>query len=196
MGEKALSTLTFPNNVQYTVRDSLAHSRIDSIMALPEGATTGDAELADLRIDTEGVTHSTAGEAVREQFKDVNNGFEIFSKTIYGMDGYPFFKPKTIETEYHKVVVSKDGCVFTHIMDRDSGNGGFIFIFDDISKIDTISFDLSSNNGSPNIMLYSVDYKQSQILFCESQVTFDKKTITPLCKERKTVLIRNIEIYI
>ena len=46
--------------------------RIDSFTSLPEGSTTGDAELIDGRVGANGKTYENIGTAIREQFKNVN----------------------------------------------------------------------------------------------------------------------------
>lgn len=48
-------------------------SRMDAFTSLEEGSTTGDAELTDIRIDFEGITHNNAGSATRNTATVLNN---------------------------------------------------------------------------------------------------------------------------
>lgn len=65
---------TIGDRVTATEADIAAQTaRIDEIVALPEGSTTGDAELMDIRVRADGVTAASSGEAVREQISVISS---------------------------------------------------------------------------------------------------------------------------
>ena len=59
--------------------EEVLKSRIDTITSLPEGSTTGDAELQDIRVKADGTTATTAGNAVREQVSELKSDLEELS---------------------------------------------------------------------------------------------------------------------
>ena len=50
---------------------TLIDSRLDILESLPAGSTTGDAEVADMRVEFNGTKKASAGEAVRDQFSNL-----------------------------------------------------------------------------------------------------------------------------
>lgn len=63
-------------NNEITSELALANARIDTFLTLPEGSTTGDAELLDGKIDYKGKTHANIGTHIRTIDRKVDDYFE------------------------------------------------------------------------------------------------------------------------
>lgn len=63
--------------------DEILKSRVDNITSLPEGSTTGDAELQDIRVKADGTIATSAGNAVREQVSELKSNLDITKNKFY-----------------------------------------------------------------------------------------------------------------
>lgn len=74
-------------------------SRMDTFTNLKEGSTTGDAELADVRVGADGTKYTSAGKAVREQVGKLNEDLThyIYKPTLEDNNKFPRAKDGNIE---------------------------------------------------------------------------------------------------
>ena len=80
-------------------QDNVLSSRIDNLSTLPEGSTTADAELADIRVGADGTTYENAGTAVRTQVSELKDDLTSVDfrlsesiteiSDVLGFDEYP-----------------------------------------------------------------------------------------------------------
>lgn len=62
----------------------LLNSKVDNLATLPEGSTTGDAELIDIRVKADGTTATSAGNAVREQVSELKSDIDELTDITIG----------------------------------------------------------------------------------------------------------------
>lgn len=92
------------NQIASDATDPIARAQIENLARLPEGSTTGDAELSDIRVGADGTQYPNAGAAVREQIKSARKNAD---EAIASLKEEKINKPK--ESDNNKIARAKKG---------------------------------------------------------------------------------------
>ena len=118
--------------------------RINSIIALPDGSTTADAELVDIRIGYNGVDHASAGDAVRA----IGHDLDTLKASL--PDYIPSNAVDGLLYENNQLwLTSKDELVGDPVtITGGSGGGGSISTVKVINNLPSASFTISKGNDA------------------------------------------------
>lgn len=161
-------------NAQLSESKNELNSRINSIIALPDGSTTADAELIDIRVDTEGNIGKSAGETVRsletlvksvfKYNKIVEDSVTIQSKSIYfNFKTGRYYKFEIYCSSTYSINLKINSDLNTIIENKTGNTLGFYFLCDNdyteivtysnpASNLQIIVYELSIDNTKIDIL--------------------------------------------
>lgn len=146
--------------------DDLLGARIDEIIALPDGSTTADAELVDIRVGANGVTYSSAGDAVRDQITmldNIINNKPLDLPAWSQNDGVAYIENLTLPkgTYTLNVNLASDYPSIDHIRMRicssASYSSGSVILTDDLPNGVASSYTFTVNSNIGSIYLYAAN---------------------------------------
>lgn len=127
---------------------NVERKRIDNLLALEDGSTTGDAELQDIRVGADGVTYGSAGTAVREQFSNVHGVLDGADNLINanrfagGVNKFNINDPRILENAFlnHSGYVEANGYGVTHPIYVKKGNAYKMPFIDSMGTNNNMAF--------------------------------------------------------
>lgn len=134
--------------------------RISNIIKLTNGSTTGDAELADIRIDSDGKTHGTAGDSIRSQVNGLKDDMTELGERL-GVG---------------RVLRTSLKCDYNEDVPIDDLTNDWVYTLGDATRIyrDTteLILDIFSKGGEGEIYLYRTDTVYERVLVFKQRYTF------------------------
>lgn len=161
------SVSALASRVSQTENDIETQSaRIDEIIALPDGSTTADAELIDIRTKADGTTANSAGDAVRTQIEATQSKIDAYHKEFalvnlenghIGWDGNVYVNTTYKHTDY----VSTENAMSIRFRNASDSEGGSYLAFYNDNHICVSVIPLYTPSGD----WFSVDVPQNATCF-------------------------------
>lgn len=200
---------TLQNNTETALNNQTSSintlsGRVDNLSTLTEGSTTGDAELADIRVGFNGVTYANAGDAVRGQCEDNNDLIhgliegELFNTEAINLDKLSVDSNYTLNkyTFHQDANASASSGYLTYIHDTSATSvtvKGKIIIR---SNITTLKIHTRLNNT--NYFFYTfTNLKAGDILYLYKTITVpatEASTIRLLITVQDTTTVRDFDL--
>ncbi len=181
----------------------LANKRIDNLAKLEDGSTTGDAELQDIRVGSDGTVHDSAGEAVRQQITQLNGDLADFKNGIININaqilkGYYINYIGTISKGNKQECVIFDISGLNKITLTISGGNNRRYGFTDLDIQSDLSLNGFVNNCDDANEIFDKNYKYLIVYATDdgetspATVTCEYEQTHYLTKENEDIIYSNL----
>ena len=142
--------------------------RMDTFASLPAGSTSGNAELLDIRVGADGVTYSSAGNAVRSQVDYLQSEVETVSKVVNLIDEERLTDNKYYDPNTGQVKNGDGSSCITELIPVSAGQYYFYTNFSGSQVFDFIVFN-NDKSFSRAVSTYELRYGSPVVTIAASE---------------------------